>query len=333
MPLSFSGKNPRILLTSQEQALAKVLFDAIRSATDKISVKELALILNNLDAASLQRLLESITIGTDAPKIQKALLDSINMGGNVAIEQIRSIVPKLAYPAFLPTKVKISNQGSMANMDFTQVPSWANPLRPKVEMTLSFDKTNPNSLAFASARSGQLITSIDEMTRISVNRIITDAFNNQVDVLTTAGRIKSIIGLHPQYAEAVVKFEKREFARFIKSGLKEGDAKTRAVRNATAYADRLKKSRATTIARTEIQIAQNAGRYEGWRQAAENGYIDPASTKTWIIADDERTCPICLELNGETVPWNGIFSNGMDKPVAHPNCRCAMIINPPDRGV
>jgi len=313
--------------------MARVLYDAIRRATDKISVKELARIIQNMDAASLQRLLNSITISGDVAQIQQALTQSITAGGTTAIDQLRRIAPALAYPAFTPTPVKIGNPGAMANMDFTQVPSWASTVKPKIQMNLSFDKTNPNSLAFARARAGQLITSIDTQTRIAVNRIITEAFNNQIDVATTAGRIKNSIGLHANYADAVVKFENRELARLVKAGFKEGEAKIRARNSASAYADRLKEARATTIARTEIQIAQNAGRYEGWRQAAENGYVDPSSTKTWIIARDERTCPICLELDGETIPWNGVFSNGMDKPVAHPNCRCTMILNPPDRGV
>lgn len=313
--------------------MARVLYDAIRRATDKISLKELSRIIQNMDAASLQRLLNSITISGDVAQIQEAITQSVNLGGTTAIDQLRRIAPALAYPAFTPEPVKIGNPGAMANMDFTKIPSWASTVQPKVEMTLSFDKTNPNSLAFARQRAGQLITSIDEQTRIAVNRIITEAFNNQIDVATTAARIKSAVGLHPNYADAVVKFEQRELARLIKAGFKEGEAKIRARNNAAAYADRLKEARATTIARTEIQIAQNAGRYEGWRQAAENGYVDPESTKSWVIARDERTCPICLELDGETVPWNGIFSNGAERPIAHPNCRCTMRLNPPDRGV
>lgn len=332
MPLSFGGKPKRVLLTVEEQALAKVLFDAIKRATNKISVKELAKIIQELDADTLARLLNSISIGSDSIAIQKALLDSVNVGGIQAIDQISKIAPILAFPGFSPRPVKILNAGEMANMDFTQIPAWARPIKPKVDFSMSFNKTNPNSLKFASNRAGQLITSIDELTRVAVNRIITEAFNNQIDVMTTAARIKNIIGLHPQWADAVTKFEIREIARLVKAGFKEGEAKTRARASATEYSDRLKEARAKTIARTEIQIAQNEGRYEGWKQASEAGYVDPSSTKTWIIARDERTCPICLELDGETVPWNGIFSNGMERPVAHPNCRCTMIINYPDRG-
>jgi SPP1 gp7 family putative phage head morphogenesis protein len=101
---------------------------------------------------------------------------------------------------------------------------------------------------------------------------------------------------------------------------------------ASRYSDSLKSKRATMIARTEIQIAQNEGRQEGWNQAAEQGYVDVESQKMWIIAQDERTCDICSELDGEIVPWNETFSSGHETPGrVHPNCRCTMVIIPPER--
>ncbi len=85
------------------------------------------------------------------------------------------------------------------------------------------------------------------------------------------------------------------------------------------------------IARTEIQIAQNERRFEGWRQASDEGFVDTPSQKMWMTAPDERVCPICAELDGETIQWQDNFSNGSLSPIAHPNCRCAMVIIPPDR--
>ena len=235
-------------------------------------------------------------------------------------------------PAFLPTKVQITNKKPMANMEFTKLPAWAQPKPPKVEFTMSFNKTNPNSLAFAQRRAGELITSIDALTRNSVRQAIIDAFNEQLDYRATARRIKNVVGLHPQWAKAVTNFEKKEFDRLVKSGIKEATARIRATERATRYSDSLKSKRATMIARTEIQIAQNEGRQEGWNQAAEQGYVDVEAQKMWIIAQDERTCPICIELDGEIVPWNETFSSGHETPGrVHPNCRCTMVIIPPER--
>ena len=325
------AREKRIPLTPQEQALARTLYESIQRATDKISMRQLESLIRNMNPETLERLLQSITIANQK-KIQETLLTSIDLGGKQAIEQIQSIAPKLALPAFLPSKVKIDNKPAMANMEFTKLPMWAQPKPPKVEFTMSFNKTNPNSLAFAQRRAAELVTSIDAMTRDSIRRAIIDAFNEQLDYRATARRIKNVVGLHPRWAEAVTNFEKKEFARLVRSGIKEETARARSIERATRYADSLKSKRATMIARTEIQIAQNEGRQEGWNQAAKEGYVDVESQKMWVIAQDERTCPICLELDGEIVGWNEVFSSGHETPGrVHPNCRCTMVIIPPER--
>lgn len=122
-------RNP---LTAEEQALARVLYDAIRKATDKIKVEELARIIERLDPDSLNRLLNAISVGGNRKTIEEALMASIDIGGNEAIQQIQSIAPKLALPAFTPKPVKITNKSPMANMDFTQVPNWARPVPQKL---------------------------------------------------------------------------------------------------------------------------------------------------------------------------------------------------------
>ena len=334
MPLIFGRDgNRRNPLTAEEQALARVLYDAIRKSTNKIKVEELARIIQRLDPDSLNRLLNALTVSGNRKQIEDALMASIDIGGQQAIQQIQAIAPKLALPAFLPKPVKILNKVPMANMDFTKIPYWASPTPPPITFSLSFNKTNPNSLAFASKRAGELITSIDELTRTAIRKIIIDSFNEQIDYRATARRIKNIIGLHPKWAEAVTKFETRELERLIKSGMKEAKARDTSAASASKYADRLRSARATMIARTEIQIAQNEGRYEGWKQADEAGLIDPSSMKMWITAPDERTCDICAPLNGEIVPWDGLFSIGDETPGrVHPHCRCVMRILPPDRG-
>jgi SPP1 gp7 family putative phage head morphogenesis protein len=325
------AREKRVPLTPQEQALARTLYESIQRATDKISMRQLESLLRNMNPDTLERLLNSITIANQS-KIQESLLNSIDLGGKDAIKEIQKIAPKLALPAFTPSKVKIDNPRAMANMEFTKLPAWAQSKPPKVEFTMSFNKTNPNSLAFARRRAGELVTSIDALTRNSIRKAIIDAFNEGLDYRATARRIKSVVGLHPRWADAVTNFEKNEYARLVKSGMKEGTARAKAIERSTRYSDSLKSKRATMIARTEIQIAQNEGRQEGWNQAAKEGYVDVESQKMWIIAQDERTCEICSELDGEIVPWNETFSSGHETPGrVHPNCRCTMVIIPPER--
>ncbi len=70
--------------------------------------------------------------------------------------------------------------------------------------------------------------------------------------------------------------------------------------------------RATLIARTETLRAHNEGR--------KSFYADAGITEvTWITADDDRTCPICLSRNGVVFKLKNL-----DGPPAHPACRCSV---------
>lgn len=310
MPYRFAkAERPRrIPLTPEEQVLARTLYTAIQRASDKVSLKQLEGVLRNLDPVQLDRLVASITIASQT-NIRDALIASIDIGGKEAIEQIRKLAPRLRPPDIEMPRGK----------------------KPKVTFNLSFDKTNPIALGIAVKRAGELVTDIDDLTRTAVREAIIRAFKEKVDYRETARRIKNSVGLFPRWAEAVVTFEQKEFERLVRSGLKEETARTRARERADRYSESLKSKRATMIARTEIQIAQNEGRFEGWRQASEEGFVDAQSQKMWMTAPDERVCPICAELDGETIQWQDNFSNGSPSPIAHPNCRCAMVIIPPDR--
>ncbi len=331
MPFNFSDSGiPRDPLTPEELSLAKTIYAALQATKNAATLAELTRILEKLDPDTLNRLLNSISTTKGQNSIQESLLSSIDLGGQEAIKEIRKLSSKIAFPKFKPTKVPVANPLSLKDLPYTKIPIWASPTRPAIDVNISFNKTNPNSVLFAQQRAGALITSIDEMTRTGIRQIITEAFTEQIDYRATAKRIKNTIGLHPRWANAVVKYEKNQFARLVRGGVKEATARATAQNMAATYADRLLSARASMIARTEINIANNEGRLEGWRQAYEAGYIDPATMKMWLTAKDERTCDVCGPMDGELVPWNGLFSTGFKTAGrVHPHCRCQMIIVPP----
>lgn len=333
MGIRVSKAGRRVPLNAEELKLAQTLYDAITRTNATITLKELTAILENLQPDTLNLLLNRISLMQQQGTISSSLLNSIDIGGSNAIKQLMSIAPKLMLPAFLPTKVDISNVDSMQNVPVTRIPAWAAPAGKKLPMqlNLTFNRTDPYAIQFAEARAAELIKSIDELTRQSVHKIINDSFVNQIDYRITATRIKNVVGLHPQWADAVVNFENRTFSQLVGQGIKESTARLQASAKAGVYADRLRSARATMIARTEINIAQNEGRLQGWKQAFAQGYIDPASQKMWMTAKDERTCDECGPMDGETAPWNGVFSNGYDVAGrVHPHCRCSMVMLPPD---
>jgi SPP1 gp7 family putative phage head morphogenesis protein len=86
-------------------------------------------------------------------------------------------------------------------------------------------------------------------------------------------------------------------------------------------------ARAEVIARTETMKASNEGVQEAWNQAVDEGLLTGKELQVWIVTDDDRLCPICEPLDGETAAIDGEFeSDGetYDGPPAHPNCRCTV---------
>lgn len=101
-----------------------------------------------------------------------------------------------------------------------------------------------------------------------------------------------------------------------------------------AYARKYLKYRAETIARTESLRATNMGVQDAWRQAIDAGAAPESYVRRkWIVARDERTCPVCSavpKMNGKYgVKFAMPFAtpNGpVMLPPLHPDCRCTVVI-------
>jgi SPP1 gp7 family putative phage head morphogenesis protein len=83
-------------------------------------------------------------------------------------------------------------------------------------------------------------------------------------------------------------------------------------------------SRARTIARTEVHAATQTGVMEGYRQAS-------LKTKIWVAVGDAATRDTHRAVDGEEVPIDMLFSNGLrypGDPDGAPeeviNCRCSI---------
>lgn len=86
-------------------------------------------------------------------------------------------------------------------------------------------------------------------------------------------------------------------------------------------------ARAETIARTEAMEAANRGQQELWSQAVDAGLLTGQEEQEWIVANDDRLCPICEPMDGVRVGLDESFDvdgEEMDGPPAHPNCRCVL---------
>lgn len=80
--------------------------------------------------------------------------------------------------------------------------------------------------------------------------------------------------------------------------------------------------RAEMIAQTETVNAYTQGRLEVARG------LGLEMEKVWEAVLDNRTCPICIDLNGKVVPLEEKFPGGYEGPTAHPRCKCSLHIRP-----
>ena len=79
--------------------------------------------------------------------------------------------------------------------------------------------------------------------------------------------------------------------------------------------------RASMIARTEYNRAQNQGHLDGARQSGLT------LKKKWDAHLDKRTSTVCRDLDGQTIPLDSKFKwkgEVFDAPPAHPNCRSTL---------
>lgn len=191
---------------------------------------------------------------------------------------------------------------------------------------LGFTNIDAASIKYAQTQGSKLITNLQESQRETVRLVMGKALQGNYTVDQAAAAIRNTIGLHPAWAQAVVTRREKQFAQLVKEGMTPAKAGALADKRAGIYRDRLVRTRAMNVARTEIQTAQNLGRYATWSQMVGYGYLSAESNKEW--SPGPGACPICSALAGETVRWDQPFSTGAVMPPQHVNCRCSAVMIP-----
>lgn len=195
------------------------------------------------------------------------------------------------------------------NQAMSYVPQFATPKQAE-----SF--LEPWSRQYAALLTEQTVVQSDEAVRESLARYIRDGLPPD----TIGNRIRTIFGLDPRSAKAVDNY---------RDGL--ARAKTPGgvlARMVVQYADKSRAQRFDKIGRTEAMTSMNFGRQILFDQAVLRGALPVGAKKTWVTAIDERVCPTCRPMDGQTVPFKESFSLGGARlmvPPAHPNCRCLIV--------
>jgi hypothetical protein len=141
-------------------------------------------------------------------------------------------------------------------------------------------------------------------------------------------------GLFPRWANAVNNYADKAADDLTRKGITGDRAKELIDKRTKRYGDKLRRSRARMIARTETTFAQASARQIGYEAGLNSGLYNSTSRKRWLTAPFD-VCNICAPLSGKSVPmksffyWSGGFrgGSGLGEP-AHPNCRCETAFEP-----
>jgi hypothetical protein len=178
--------------------------------------------------------------------------------------------------------------------------------------------TDPNALKWIDKYAADEIVAISDSQRAAVKEIIEAGYRDGITYQKQAQAIKKIVGLDPRRANAVLNLE----SRLRKKGRFSED---QIAKKSDKYAKRLLNQRARTIAVQEATTAGAQGFYETTKSAVGRGILDPQKYVGYrIVTGDERLCPDCYGLMGETreLPDGVYKSTGSVTPKVHILCRC-----------
>ena len=148
--------------------------------------------------------------------------------------------------------------------------------------------------------------------------------------------IEELVKQTKKFPAGIVGTSEKIIRREIANGLELGESIDKIRKRVQArLGETFIKNRAENIARSETIYASNAG--------AEQGYIQSGvcEGKKWLTAIDERTCDLCLDMDGRTAilgssfdieslkedyGWTFDYTDGeMPHPPLHSRCRCTII--------
>lgn len=327
------GGKPATPLTAQESLLERRIVMAMNMLASSMDTEAYAAAIANLDPDLLERLLTDITTGRLPQTLEPELMAVFQQTSRSELQRLIDKNPQARSPFSL-----LEPQGVRTPSGAIVPAGLAAPGQPTyLPRPDAFAYVDEVAADYARTRAGQLIQQINESNRLAIRQVITESFTTGRSIEDTTDVLKKIVGLHPRWAKAVIRRDQTIYTRLIRDGMTPGQARGVTDRSTRLYRGKLIHRRAEMIARTEVQSAQNWARQASWVAAEKQGLVDPRSQKEWLTApagsSRGRPCPICEELKGTRVPWNGAFPSGHAMPPAHPHCRCTAALVAPDRGL
>ena len=109
-----------------------------------------------------------------------------------------------------------------------------------------------------------------------------------------------------------------QLSTILATGIAEGRGPKELARQMTQSIDKLQRTRAETLARTELAYAHSEGQLDGFDKL---GIDEITAFVEWSTAGDEKVCKVCQPLQGVVLK----VKEARGLLPRHPNCRCSWI--------
>lgn len=269
------------------------------------------------------------------PMMRAPFLKSVReMYGSEALKKIQAAlragqaIPPDALTALVTAMAQGQRAGFVMSMQAANVAGGdyeASQLPKAVERRAGapvvYDPVTAGAVDWAQRRAAALVTEVTADTRAALNDTVATYIRQGVRPEVMAREIKGMIGLRSDQQQAALNY---------RAALEEQGVKAERIdRLMEKYQSEQLQSRAELIARTETMTALNEGRAAMIQEVVETGLVlETELIKTWATAKDERVCPVCGPMDGESIGRNETFvlpdATEIEQPPAHPNCRCVV---------
>lgn len=116
----------------------------------------------------------------------------------------------------------------------------------------------------------------------------------------------------------------QQMSRVLATGLSRGEGPAKISRELRKVLTKMKKTRADTIARTEVIAAHAEGQLDSFERL---GVTEVTLMAEWSTAGDDKVCELCAPLEGAVMT----IAEARGLLPRHPNCRCAWL--PANKGM
>lgn len=207
------------------------------------------------------------------------------------------------------------------------------------ELAIGFDQLNPKVIDAIRELDSRVINTIKEDVREVVRAQVENGLRDGDAHRTIARRIRPLVGLAPNQAEAVRNYERALRGENPNAGPTDYKLRDRRYdklemtperidKAVTAYRRKMEAHHANTVSRNASVDSLKLGQRLTWDDAIERQIVARDQLeRTWIAVagpgGDGRNRPEHLAMHGETVPFDASYSNGDTVPGESDfGCRC-----------